>query len=108
MPPRTAATKAFNPYMIPINGSIFGICIPIRTPAAAASAEPRAKVTAMIQSVEIPISFAASRLKDTARIALPVLVFRMKKRNRIIRRNETPMTVICSLVMWTSRIRNST
>jgi hypothetical protein len=32
-------------------------------------------------------------LKETARIALPVRVFMMKKRSRIIRRKETPMTV---------------
>ena len=34
-------------------------------------------------------------------MALPVRVFRMKKRSRIIRRNDTPMTVICSLVRRT-------
>jgi hypothetical protein len=42
--------------MIPISGSIFGICIPMSTPPAAASADPSAKVTAMIPSVEMPIS----------------------------------------------------
>ncbi len=87
--------------MIPISGSIFGICMPISTPAAAARAEPRAKVMAMMRSVEMPMSLAASRLKDTARIALPVAVFRMKKRRRIMRRNETAMTVSCSLVSRT-------
>ena len=84
-----------------MRGSIFGICMPISTPAAAASAEPSAKVIAMIRSVEIPMSRAASRLNDTARIALPVRVFRMKKRSRIMSRNETTMTVICSLVRRT-------
>ena len=84
-----------------MSGSIFGICMPMSTPAAAASAEPSANVIAMIRSVEIPMSFAASRLKDTARIAFPVRVFRMKKRSRIISRNETAMTVICSLVSRT-------
>ena len=43
-------------------------------PPAAASAEPSAKVNAMIRSVLMPISFAASRLKETARIAFPVFV----------------------------------
>jgi len=41
---------------------------------AAARADPRAKVKAMILSVLMPISFAASKLKDTARIAFPVFV----------------------------------
>ena len=34
-------------------------------------------------------------------MALPVRVFRMKKRSRTMRRKETPMTVICSLVSRT-------
>ena len=88
MPPSTAATKAFRPYMMPMSGSIFGICMPMSTPAAAASAEPRAKVIEMIQSVEMPMRRDASRLNETARIALPVRVFRMKKRSRSIRRKD--------------------
>ena len=67
--------------MMPISGSILGICRPNSTPAAAASAEPRTKVNEMMRSVEMPISVAASRLNETARIALPVRVFSMKKRS---------------------------
>ncbi len=61
----------------------------------------------MIRSVEMPISLAASRLKDTARMALPVRVFMMKKRSRIISRTDTTITVICSLVRRTPATRKS-
>src|SRR5262245_57163944 len=74
IPPRTAATKAFRPGMTPIKGSILGYSNETRMPPAPARADPRANVKAMILSVLIPISFAASKLKETARMAFPVLV----------------------------------
>ena len=74
IPPSTAATNAFKPTRMPINGSMRGMRIATSTPAAAASAEPSAKVKAMIRSVLMPINFAEFRLKDTARMARPVLV----------------------------------
>ena len=74
IPPSTAATNALSPGMIPISGSMRGYMSETRMPPAPASAEPSAKVSMMIRSVLIPISLAASRLNDTARIALPVFV----------------------------------
>ncbi len=61
----------------------------------------------MILSVEMPMSFAASRLNETARIALPVRVRRMKKRSASISSTDTTMTVSCSLVMRTCPRRTS-
>src|SRR4030095_3984386 len=74
IPPSTAATISLRPTRIPIRGSIRGILIATSTPAAAASAEPSAKVKAIIRSVFIPISLADWRLNETARIARPVFV----------------------------------
>ena len=47
--PSTAATNAFIPGIIPINGSIFPNVIPTSTPAAAANAEPIAKVNDIVR-----------------------------------------------------------
>ena len=44
------------------------------TPAMAARAEPMAKVREMVRFTLMPMSCAASRSSDTARIALPVRV----------------------------------
>ena len=45
------------------------------TPPAAASAEPRAKVAEITRSILMPISLAASVSNETARMALPILVY---------------------------------
>ena len=47
--------------MMPISGSILGICMPMSTPAAAASAEPSTNVNAMMRSVEIAHQLAPRR-----------------------------------------------
>ena len=47
----------------------------MRTPAAPASDDPRAKVKLIVLLTLIPINSAASLSTDTARIALPILVF---------------------------------
>ena len=101
MPPSTAATNALSPVISPISGSMRGIASATITPAAAASAEPSAKVNAMTKSVLMPISLATERLKEVARIALPIFVrWTMKWRPNIITTATTMMSRFW-LVIWT-------
>ena len=60
--------------MIPINGSMLELNCVVNTPPAAASADPSAKVKLMTTLVLMPISFAELRLKETARMAVPIFV----------------------------------
>ena len=85
--------------MMPISGSIFGLYCAVRTPPAAASADPSAKVNAMTKSVLIPISFAELMLNETARIALPTLVLKMMYCSSTISAIETTKMSICDVEM---------
>ena len=76
IPPRTAAVNAFSPTRNPIRKSIWPKRMPCITPATPASAAPRMKVTTMILSVSMPISFDVSGSWAVARMARPVLVRR--------------------------------
>ena len=63
------------------------------TAATAARAEPMAKVREMVIFTLMPISFAASLSSETARMALPILVFFTKSWSRIIQTAATPMVI---------------
>ena len=77
-PPMIMTANAFIAGMEPIYG--FAICplITHKLPAAAASAEPNAKLSMSIRSTLMPIKEAASLFWLVARIALPTVVFFMK------------------------------
>ena len=79
IPPKTAAVNAFMPGIEPVVGINTGYAEQSRTPAIAAKALPIAKVIEMVRLVFMPISKAASLSSDTARIALPILPFLVKK-----------------------------
>ena len=85
IPPRTAATNALIPGRFPINGLIDGESMETRIPAAAASAEPSAKVKEITTSLLTPMIEQAVGLSDKARMARPILVF-MTTNRRMIRR----------------------
>ena len=74
MPPKTAAVKARIPGMEPVVGCKVGTVEHSSTPATAARAEPMAKVMEMVWFTLMPMSWAASRSSETARMALPVRV----------------------------------
>ena len=63
-----------------------------RIPAAAASAEPRAKVKEITTSLLTPMMEQAVGLSDKARIARPILVF-MTTNRRMIRRMIVAMII---------------
>src|SRR5919201_578416 len=58
--------------------------MPLKTPAAPASAEPMKNVATITRSTSMPIIAAASRSNEVARIALPSCVFRTKSVNPTI------------------------
>ena len=66
--------KANSPAWKPMYGQICWYAIPLKTPAAPASAEPMKNVTTITRSTSMPIIAAASRSNEVARIALPVCV----------------------------------
>ena len=99
IPPNTAATNAFNPIRMPIKGSIRGIRIATSTPAAAAMADPKAKVKAMMRSVLMPINFAEFKLKETARMARPVLVRKTISWRKIINAKAITNTAMSAELM---------
>ena len=94
--------------MIPMSGSILGLAMPTRMPAAAASAEPPTKVRLMIWSAGMPMRLAASRLNETARMALPARVCSTRCRSAAMRKSATPMMIswfepTMSPPRWTAR-----
>jgi hypothetical protein len=56
IPPSTAATKAFNPIIVPIRGSIFGYFIPTRTLPIPANDDPKIKVKEIRLSPNVEIN----------------------------------------------------
>ena len=79
IPPKTAAVKARIPGMEPVVGIRVGTVEHSRTPATAARAEPMAKVVEMVWLTLMPMSWAAARSSDTARIALPIRLLLMNR-----------------------------
>ena len=75
MPPSTAATKAFRPSMAPIIGETCGYETQYISEATAARPEPMAKVRVMVEFTLMPIRIEASLSSETARMALPCLVY---------------------------------
>ena len=77
--------------MEPVVGCKVGTVEHSSTPAMAASAEPMAKVMEMVLFTLIPISWAASRSSETARMALPVRVLVVNQVRPTIMRMEATM-----------------
>ena len=94
IPPNTAATNALIPGMAPVYGVRLGYAEQSSTPAIAASAEPMAKVRAIVPFTLIPISCAAPLSSDTARIACPGFVFCTKVTRAIMITIHTAMVTI--------------
>ena len=67
------------PGIEPVVGERVGYDEQSRTPATAASAEPIAKVIEMVLLTLIPINCAAPLSSEQARIALPSLLFDVKR-----------------------------
>ena len=61
-------------------------------PAAAASTEPRTKVKLMTKSMFTPISAATDGFQETARIAMPMRVWKTMRWSTIMRASE--MTIV--------------
>ena len=99
MPPNTAAVKARMPGMEPVVGCKVGTVEHSSTPATAASAEPMAKVVEMVWFTLMPMSCAASRSSDTARMALPVRVLLVNRVRPTMTRMETATVRSTSPVM---------
>ena len=74
MPPSTAAVNAIRPSWKPVSYRLVPIAWMYSTPAAPASAPPRAKVNEIVRLTLMPISRAASWSWAVARIALPCRV----------------------------------
>ena len=70
----------------------------VKTPAAPAMAEPIAKVKERIASIFTPISDAATGLRESARIAIPVLVCKTTVRRTSSRMRVDPTTITCPMV----------
>ena len=81
----------------PIVGSIALKERPTSTPAAAPKAEAIITVTEIIIVGLMPKRAAVSVLMDTARMALPILVFLITTFKIIIKRTETPKPIICTM-----------
>ena len=99
MPPKTAAVKARIPGMEPVVGWSVGTVEHSSTPAMAASAEPMAKVVEMVWLTLMPMSWAASRSSDTARMALPVRVLPVNRVRPTITRMQAATVSSTSPVM---------
>ena len=89
----------------PIVGSIALKDKPTNTPAAAPSAEAIITVTEIIIVGLIPRSAAVSVLIDTARIALPILVFLITIFKMSIKTIETPKPMICTMEILKAQSR---
>ncbi len=78
MPPNTAATKAFRPGIAPMVGVTVGYLEKNNREPTPAKKEPMTKVMLMTPLMLMPISWAVSKSLDTARIAIPILVYRIR------------------------------
>ena len=99
IPPRTAATKALIPGKFPIKGLIEGESMETRIPAAAANAEPRAKVKEITTSLFTPMIEQAVGLRDKARMAKPILVLITTNRKMIRRMMVAIIIASCEVRM---------
>jgi hypothetical protein len=68
------------------------------TPAMAASAAPMAKVMEMVRLMLMPMSWAAPRSSDTARMALPIFVLDVKIVSAVMMMTAAMMVTIASPV----------
>jgi len=75
MPPNTAATKDFSPGIEPAIGVMAGYVVKYRMEPTTASAEPMTKVAEMTLLTLMPIRRAVSKSLETARMAIPILVW---------------------------------
>ena len=98
MPPNTAATNAFRPRTIPISGSMLGCWMLVRIPAAPASADPRPNVNEITKLLFTPMSAQAVGLNASARIAMPIFVFRTMSVSTSRSTSVVPRTMTCPVV----------
>ena len=75
IPPRTAATKHFNPGRVPENGVTDIRSVKYRMEPIAARKLPIIKVLLIVLFRRTPISWAVSKSFETARMAIPVFVW---------------------------------
>ena len=101
MPPRTAATKAFRPSMEPMVGVACAYWQQYSTEPIPASAEPMAKVKEMVAFTLMPISWAAPVSSETARMALPTLVFCTSSARAIMETTDTAMVRMAVKLIFT-------
>ena len=85
MPPSTAATKHFSPGRDPEKGYTVIRSVKYRIAPTPARKLPITKVMEIMWSTLIPISLAASVSLDTARMAIPILVWLISCISRITR-----------------------
>jgi len=76
----------------------------VRIPAAPASAEPNPKVKAMMTLILMPMSWAATGLKESARMAMPIFVFRTMWLRPMSRTSVMPKTSNCESVIVSPEI----
>ena len=93
-PPRINTANPLNPITTPIIGSTASKDKPTNTPAAEPNAEANMTVTEITKVGLIPNKDAVSVLKDTARIALPILVFLISTFKININTMDTPRPMI--------------
>ena len=96
-PPKISTARPLKPIITPIVGSIALKDKPTNTPAAAPKADAIITVTDIIIVGLIPKRAAVSVLIDTARIALPILVFLITILRISIKTIETPKPIICTM-----------